>query len=295
MKGEYDDFSIGNVSNIDEYNKYFYDPIKMVGWDRCQHYWEFELAFGNAKNLKVFKYKGEPFMVCSLLKSKSDKRCFFGFYITFPEYKGKGLAFKIFMREFEKLRKKGYNLFLTGVLNMTPNYIKNLGVLRLGNVNIVQLTIGDFVQEKIDGRINKSKINAEKLIEYDKKISGQDRTNILTCYLKLNSIICATFEENEEIKGFGFLIKYEKNYLLGPLTANSFDIAKMILNAMTFELSKDDILKIYQPVVPENNADVPNWEKLGFKKFSFISILGHAPLSNDFTKTFSVLDLSHSL
>lgn len=127
MEEDFKDFTVLKIKTKEDFEKYFSNFRKIVGWSVSEHAWTFEKSYDGSSSARVFFFKGEPFMIRGFFKIKSEKKCYFNNYITLPEFRGKGLSMKMFLREFNKVREKGYKFFCTGTDTMTPYYMSKLG------------------------------------------------------------------------------------------------------------------------------------------------------------------------
>lgn len=176
---------------------------------------------------------------------------FMGFFIVKPEYRGKGLGTKLWFYRRDTLLsrlKPGAAIGMDGVFNMQPFYAKggfkfSHRDLRMEGV-ATKMNYGDKVSKVEPG-------DFDLLSQMDKECFGFDRTKFLKGWLNLDDSSTFKYVDDSGLKGFGVIRKCVKGYKIGPLFADSYDVADELFKA----LSSTVVGELVYLDIPEINKD----------------------------------------
>jgi GNAT superfamily N-acetyltransferase len=156
----------------------------------------------------------------------NDEFMFGGLVIVHPDYRGKGIGRAIlnFFREYAA----DYNLGIDGVFSMQPVYQKAGFKFAYRNIRFEGVGGG-----KIDSSlIILRKVPFPRVLVYDSLHYPAVRENFLKHFIyQLDSTGFAAVE-GDSLTGYGFIRKCRNGYKIGPLFADSEEIAEMIYSAL---------------------------------------------------------------
>lgn len=157
---------------------------------------------------------------------------FLGFYITHPDYRGKGYGLKLWNKGIEYLR--GATIGLDGVLEQQENYIASgfeffgRNIRYSGIPKFLKNQSGDFATSPIN------EIDHDWIERLDRICFGCDRQNFLNKWLGSQDQTrqsLAVFK-NSKPCGFGTIRKCKSGYKIGPLFSTDFDAADTLFRAL---------------------------------------------------------------
>ncbi len=175
-------------------------------------------------------------------------------------------------------RGRGYGKFLTeSVLNETGDcksikldatpagekVYEKLGFIR--EYSITRWVCESFTSE-IHPPTDVEKINLydiEPLVDFDKQTFGEGRKKIIDSLITNFSEFCRISKKNGKENGFALGRAGSRFYQIGPVSANSFPVAKDLISSVLCGLNK-------QPVVmdiPDSQVELTDWlTVLGFQR-----------------------------
>ncbi|MDO8610352.1 MAG: GNAT family N-acetyltransferase [bacterium] len=175
---------------------------------------------------------------------------FLGFYIVKPEYRGKGYGYKIWNEAIKYLSTQ--NIGLDGVVAQQENYTKSGFKLAFRNIRFE----GHGSDEKINENKNiklLSDIDFDLVCKYDKEIFLHDRKKFLNLWIKQPESLAISYLKNNGLLGYGMVRKCRVGYKVGPLFANSDNIAKELFKRMRVYIGKKNLIYLDVPE-PNKNA-----------------------------------------
>jgi len=197
---------------------------------------------------------------CISAVSYENKFGFIGFYIVVPGLRGKGWGIKIWNAGIEKL--KGQNIGLDGVIEQHANYKKSGFKFAYSNIRFESIS---SIERSKDGNIvEANSIPFETVRDYDRKFFPADRIVFLKGWLKMPNSFPFAFVEDGQIKGYGVIRKCRTGYKIGPLFAESSDIAERLFLKLRSSVEKDS--PVYLDVPEVNIEGMRLAEKYGMKK-----------------------------
>ncbi|MBI3366740.1 GNAT family N-acetyltransferase [Candidatus Roizmanbacteria bacterium] len=187
--------------------------------------------------------------------SYNNKFGFIGFYIAKPEYRGKGYGYQIWNEAMKYLSSK--NVALDGVVTQQENYKKSGFKFAYRHIRYE----GKGSDEKTKDNkyvIPLSKINLDLLHKYDKKIFLHDRKNFLKLWIAQPESLSIGYVKNKKLLGYGMVRKCRSGFKVGPLFADSKEIAKKLFERMRSYIGKNNLIYLD---VPEPNKEAVSLSK----------------------------------
>ncbi|MEO1093428.1 MAG: GNAT family N-acetyltransferase [Cyanobacteria bacterium J06638_28] len=172
---------------------------------------------------------GEAIASISVVKY-DDAFSFLGFYIVKPEYRGQGYGLQLWQAGLDYLQ--GCTIGLDGVVAQQSNYLKS--GFQLAYRNIRYEGVGDEVSPPptAETLMPLSTVSIELVIAYDRIHFPSDRTAFLQCWLAQPESIALGAIRNQTFMGYGILRPCREGYKIGPLFADTPDIAETIFLAL---------------------------------------------------------------
>jgi len=243
--------------NFDEIN-FAIDLAAKEGWNPGLND-AFTFYNTDSKGFLIGFVDGKP-VACISAVSYENKFGFIGFYIVIPEYRGKGLGIKIWNAAMEKL--KGQNVGLDGVIAQQENYKKSGFKFAYSNIRFESVSTDvKFEEENI---VEANSLPFEKIADYDRKFFPVDRKSFMKSWLKMPQSFSFAYTEGNQIKGYGVIRKCITGYKIGPLFAETINIAEKLFLKLSSSVEKNT--PIYLDVPEVNSEGMKLAEKYGMKK-----------------------------
>ncbi len=157
-----------------------------------------------------------------------EKYAFIGLYIVDSNFRHKGIGLKLWNHAIESVT--GRILGLDGVPAQQENYMKSGFKLEYRQIRFEAKGIEG---EDSGGLENLQSIDFRKLSEYDSYGSGFKRDVFLENWINQKGIFGKVKTSDGEITGYGIIRPCIKGYKIGPLFADSYEIAEEIFLALT--------------------------------------------------------------
>lgn len=164
---------------------------------------------------------------------------FIGFYIVAPEHRGKGFGYRLWQAAIAHLGDRCIGL--DGVVDQQDNYRKSGFNLAYRNV-------------RYEGRVTKPSGDAEtialrdvpinQVIAYDAALFPAPREVFMRAWLSHHG---AAVVESGELKGFGVIRPCRSGWKVGPLLADSPDIARRLFGALCVHVGEGGIVYLDTP------------------------------------------------
>jgi len=183
--------------------------------------------------------------------SYSGKFGFMGFFMVKPEFRSKGWGTKLWYWRRDKLLSrldKGAPIGMDGVFVMQPFYAKGGFVFSHRDLRMEGIGTAMSFSEKV---VQVNANDFDKINGFDLNVFGYNRKAFIEGWLSIKSGKAFKYVERGEVKGYGMVRKCQKGYKVGPLFAESYDIANELFKAMS---SVAHCEAIYLDV-PEINTD----------------------------------------
>ncbi len=195
----------------------------------------------------IGELNNEPIATISAVKY-GDTFGFIGFYIVKPEYRGKGYGIQIWNAAMEYL--KGRNVGLDGVVDQQENYKKSGFKLAYRNVRYEGVSGEqppcDFETVKL------SSLPFETVDSYDRLLFPANRSTFIKSWINQSGSNALGIMQEGKLAGYGVIRMCRTGYKIGPLFANSTELAESLFLALRASA------KPSEPVyfdVPETNQE----------------------------------------
>jgi len=169
----------------------------------------------------------EPIATISVVKY-GDSFGFLGFYIVKPEYRGKGYGIQIWNAGLACL--KGRTVGLDGVVAQQGNYRKSGFVLAYRNIRYQGTGGGHMPTDS--GIVPLSTIPFHEIYAYDQPFFPDNRMQFLRCWIDRPQSTALAILQNGKLAGYGVLRMCRSGYKVGPLCADSPELADRLFSAL---------------------------------------------------------------
>lgn len=177
---------------------------------------------------------------------------FLGLYIVKPEYRGKGYGWKLWQEVLKHLPTQ--NIGLDGVVAQQENYKKSGFRLAYRNIRYegrgTKESIADPQMVSIDD------IPVKQLLDYDQSIFLLPRKEFLSRWVNLPKSLAIGYMSGKELKGYGVIRPCRVGYKIGPLFADSKQIAEVLLNRLLTFAGPDSPVFLDVPEVNKESVNL---------------------------------------
>jgi GNAT superfamily N-acetyltransferase len=205
----------------------------------------------------IGKLDGEPVSVISAVRY-GESFGFIGMYIVKPAYRGRGFGIKIWNAAIEILN--GRTLGLDGVVDQQENY-------KLSGFHLAYRNIRFEGQNRqgsaLDG-VKLADLNTvpfDTINSYDRAFFPEDRSRFLRMWVGQPGISGFAAYVVDTLGGYGVIRPCRSGYKVGPLFADTPDLARSLLSAMLSTTT--DGAAFYLDVPEPNELAVDLAESLG--------------------------------
>jgi hypothetical protein len=198
-------------------------------------------------------YIGEEVVSSISAVRYSDQFAFVGFYIVKPEYRGKGMGIQIWNHGMNYSKDVAI-VGLDGVVEQQENYKKSGFKLAHRNVRY-----GGIMPEVKNSEelIKLHDLSLSVITEFENKLFPCNRSNFLKSWFA-NADKALAYVKNNVVLGYGAIRKCSNGYKIGPLFANSAEVAEQLLLGLCNNIAKENI---YLDVPMPNKAAIKLAEK----------------------------------
>jgi hypothetical protein len=154
---------------------------------------------------------------------------FIGGYIVKPEYRGKGHGIAVWNAGMARLA--GRNVALDGVVAQQPNYAKSGFVLAHRNIRFEGQGTGRAAPAPGIGRVT----DHAGLARYDRAFFADDRTEFLRCWTGQPQHVALAARVAGGIAGYAVMRPCRNGYKIGPLFADTPELAEQLFTALQGE------------------------------------------------------------
>lgn len=201
------------------------------------------------------KYNDQIIAIILAVKYGSDFG-FIGLYIVKEAFRGKGFGFKLWKAAIASL--SGRNIGLDGVLAQQDNYKKSGFKLAHRNIRFA----GKSVKSTLPTRaIGSEHIEFRDITNYDSQFFPDERSAFLKHWIAPENSQTLVIVENSRILGYGSIRACDRGFKIGPLNAETSDIAVELFLALTATISEAS--EIFLDVPEPNKAAIALAEKFG--------------------------------
>jgi GNAT superfamily N-acetyltransferase len=190
---------------------------------------------------------GEP-VGCISAVTYGESFGFLGLYLVRPEFRDKGYGLRLWNAAMQYFGDR--NVGLDGVVAQQDNYMKSGFRLAYRNLRYQGTGLGkDFAGG--GGIVELSSIPFEQIVGYDRGLFPAPRKEFLQCWLDQPGgrgvgIRC----DGGKLAGFGFIRRCRTGFKVGPLFADSPDLAENLLSALCKDVAGEPVFLD----IPEPNA-----------------------------------------
>jgi ribosomal protein S18 acetylase RimI-like enzyme len=201
------------------------------------------------------KYNDQIIATISAVKYGSDFG-FIGLYIVKDEFRGKGFGFKLWEAAIASL--SGRNIGLDGVLAQQGNYKKSGFKLAHRNIRFA----GKSAKSTLTTRVIASEdIEFNDIANYDSQFFPDERSAFLKYWISPENSQTLAIVEDSRILGYGSIRACDRGFKIGPLNAETSDIAVELFLALTATIPETS--EIFLDVPEPNKAAIALAQKFG--------------------------------
>jgi GNAT superfamily N-acetyltransferase len=149
---------------------------------------------------------------------------FIGLYIVKEEYRKKGYGIALWERAMNRL--EGCNIGLDGVVVQQENYKKSGFVLAHRNLRYEGIIRTDL--PSVPYIVTAEEVPLDAIADYDAHHFPADRKAFLACWVSMPDAKSLVYHKNGDIYGYGTIRKCQCGYKIGPLFADTYEIAEQL-------------------------------------------------------------------
>ncbi len=175
---------------------------------------------------------------------------FMGLFIMRSDYRGQGLGAQLWQYRRDKLLSRlqaNAVIGMDGVFNMAPFYARGGFVLSHRDLRYEGIAHGNKAVDVIP----LANINQAMLYAYDNKYFPVPRTEFIKSWINQCGVLGYAIINNNEMVGYGVARPCYQGYKIGPLFADSAEIADKILSSILSEIPSE----LVQIDIPEPNVN----------------------------------------
>ena len=219
------------------------------------------LGFHNADPTGFFigLLNGQP--ICCISAVRQGILGYIGYYVVKKQYRGRGYGLKLFRHAMEYLQ--GCNIRLDTMMTAVDKYKKlgfksyYFGFRYTGTIDSKDVSCPNIFPS--------ADVPFDKIVQYDARYYGADRKHFLSTWLTIATTNSLVYLDNDTIKGYGAIRQCQEGYHLGPLYAETSDIAKDLIYSLCQPYGK---CKLTLEFTDENVEGKKLMEHLNFKPFT---------------------------
>ena len=213
--------------------------------------------------------RGQP--ICCISAVRHGSIGHIGYYVVEKQYRGRGYGMKMFGHAMKYLH--GCNIRLDAVLTAVDKYKKS-GFLPNYCSTRYTGTI-DSKDVSCPNIYSAADISFDKIVQYDACYYGENRKYFLSTWLTTATTNSLVYQDNDVIQGFGAIRKCHEGYRLGPVYAETSDIAKDLIYSLCQPYDK---CKLTLEFADENLEGKKLMEQLNFQQdFQYITMFTQTP------------------
>jgi len=192
----------------------------------------------------ISELNGEPIATISAVRYDDDFG-FVGLYIVTPEARGKGYGMELWQHALTHL--KGCNIGLDAVTEQEPTYRKAGFSTYYRSTRFEGIGSGATPE----GVVPLNDVDFATVAEYDRACFPGGRDNFMHSWLDATGATGYGVMDGEKLKGFGVIRPCAMGYKIGPLFADTPEIAETLFQALTASAVGE---KFYLDVIEPNKA-----------------------------------------
>jgi ribosomal protein S18 acetylase RimI-like enzyme len=168
---------------------------------------------------------GEP-VGCISAVSYAGRYGFIGLYIMRPEFRGRGLGWRLWQAAMARLR--GHNIGLDGVVAQQANYAKSGFRLAYRNVRFRGQAEAALVHASVAPA---SAVAFDHISDYDRLVFPERRDAFLRAWLSQPQAAAYVAQEGARLAGYTVVRRCREGSKIGPLAADDAVIARRLYQA----------------------------------------------------------------
>ena len=174
---------------------------------------------------------------------------FIGLFIVKPEYRGQGYGMQIWQSAMERLA--GRNIGLDGVMAMQDNYRKSGFAFSHRNIRTRGSGGGPMPPMSQSAKIiSMPHLSLEDVLAYDRGFFPAERRGFIRKWMSIPYSTVLGITENGKLAGFGVMRPCREGFKIGPLFADSPELAETLFMAMRTQTEPNEPVFLD---VPETN------------------------------------------
>jgi GNAT superfamily N-acetyltransferase len=169
---------------------------------------------------------------------------FIGFFIVKPEYRGHMLGPALGIKAFDYLGTR--NIGVDGLESKEKHYENHGFKLAYNNIRFEGMADDDAC---LNGLVDAADIPFDELAAYDRRFFPADRSSFLSLWINQTEGFSVAAYGSGGIHGFGAIRRCRKGYKIGPLFADSPEIAEKIFVSLTAKIPKREYFYLDVPEI----------------------------------------------
>lgn len=153
---------------------------------------------------------------------------FIGFYIVHPEFRSQGYGIQMWNAAMEHLQNR--NIGLDGVFDQQENYKKSGFKLAYSNIRYESISKkSNFNSSEV---LNLLSVPFEKVLKYDGAVFPVSRPEFLKSWIHQKNSLALGIMDDFSLVGYGVIRKCRTGYKIGPLFADSTELANQLFHSL---------------------------------------------------------------
>jgi GNAT superfamily N-acetyltransferase len=189
---------------------------------------------------------GEP-VGCISAVSYGGHYGFIGLYIVRPEFRGRGMGWRIWRAAMQQLR--GHNIGLDGVVAQQGNYAKSGFRLAYRNVRYRAQAVAGVMHASIAPA---SANDFDAIRHYDRQVFPAPRDAFLRCWLTQPLAGVWVARDGARLTGYAVVRRCLAGWKMGPLAADDAVVARRLWDAALMHVAGGDEVFVD---IPQANSD----------------------------------------
>lgn len=167
-----------------------------------------------------------------------ENYAFGGLYIVDPEFRAHGYGMQLVEAMLGHAGDR--NIGIDGVVEMQEKY-KRLGY-RFAHRDVRFSHVSDREAPVPEQVVPVSSVPFEILAAYDRKHFPAPRDAFLKCWITQANAVGLAFVEADQLKGYGVIRRCREGYKIGPLFADTLEIAETLYDALSNRAAGETVL-----------------------------------------------------
>ncbi len=184
---------------------------------------------------------------------------FLGFYIVKRSYRGRGYGIQLWHAALAHLR--GRNIGLDGVVAQQENYKKSGFVLAYRNIRYAGKGGGSIPETA--HIVPLSELSVDTVMTYDRPFFPDDRSRFIDVWIRQPDCYALGIMDHDVLAGYGVLRRCHSGYKIGPLFANTPQLADTLLMACKFQVTASEDVFLDVPEVNQEAVQLAEQHGMG--------------------------------